>query len=63
MIVLRDKEFSAKKGPKFPPGLHVDGRDKKGRPTAIPAYIDEEGKARELTKEVWDKYRPDINKY
>ena len=52
MIILRDKEFSAKKGPKFPPGFHFDGRDKKGRPTAIPAYIDEEGKARELTKEV-----------
>lgn len=59
----KEKSYSAtKKGPKFPPGLHLDGRDKNGR-IATPAYIDENGEVKELTKKVWKKYRPDINKY
>ena len=60
----KEKSYSVtKKGPKFPPGFHFDARDKNGKPTCIPAYIDENGDAKELTKEVWEKYRPDINKY
>lgn len=57
MIVIRQKGFSNKKRePKFPPGFHFDGIDEKGNKTCIPAYIDENGKAQELTQEIWDKY-------
>ena len=53
MIILRNKEF---KEPYFSPTLHIDGRDENGKKICIPAYIDEKGKMKELTKEVWDKY-------
>ena len=64
MIVLRNKEFSeSKKGPVFRPGLHIDARNKNGERICIPAYIDENGKLKELTEEIWKKYHPEEKKY
>lgn len=64
MIVKRNKNFSeSKKGPVFQSGLHIDGRDKNGERVCIPAYIDENGKLKELTEEIWKKYHPEEKKY
>lgn len=60
MIILRQSAFSSKKeqarGPIFNPTFHIDARDKNGNRIAIPAYIDENGKMKELTEDIWNKY-------
>ena len=64
MIILRNKNFSeSKKGPVFQPGLHIDAINKNGERICIPAYIDENGNMKELTKEIWKKYHPEEKKY
>ena len=55
MIVLRNKYFGE---PQFPPALHFDGIDENGNWTCTPAYIDENGEMKVLTKEIWDRYHP-----
>jgi len=54
-IRLRYKYFGE---PQFSPALHFDGIDENGRRTCTPAYIDENGEMKVLTKEIWDKYHP-----
>lgn len=54
-IRLRHKYFGE---PQFPPALHFDGKDKNGNRICTPAYIDENGEMKVLTKEIWDKYHP-----